>query len=357
MRFIVCFLFVLSASCTSKNTEKIVPINWVEQERIFEDTTSIRAIDLTKEELVFAGSKGVYGYFELNNEEASNYPKIAVKNTGVIDFLGKNPEFRAIEITKSHVFLLSIEKPALLYSYNKATHKTTLVYIEDTEGVFYNSIAFWNEQEGIAMGDPVNGCLSIIITRDGGQHWNKITCDMLPTTVDGEAAFAASDTNIAIVGDKTWIVTGGKKSNVFYSFNKGVTWSIFPTPLVQDSETTGGYSLDFYDDNLGVVYGGDYLKPENNTANIAITEDGGKQWTLIGQNVNQGYKSCVQFVPGSQGNELVALGSSGISYSQDRGVSWKEISKESYLSFRFLNDNTAFASGNNKVDKLTFKRY
>jgi hypothetical protein len=54
--------------------------------------------------------------------------------------------------------------------------------------------------------------------------------------------------------------------------------------------------------------------------------------------------------------ELVALGFSGISYSQDGGAHWQEISKEAYLSFRFLNDSIAFASGKNKVDKLVFKR-
>ena len=30
---------------------------------------------------------------------------------------------------------------------------------------------------------------------------------ILPKTKEGEAAFAASDTNIAIVGDKTWVAT------------------------------------------------------------------------------------------------------------------------------------------------------
>jgi photosystem II stability/assembly factor-like uncharacterized protein len=32
---------------------------------------------------------------------------------------------------------------------------------------------FWNNKEGIAMGDPIADFLSIIVTRDGGNTWNK----------------------------------------------------------------------------------------------------------------------------------------------------------------------------------------
>jgi photosystem II stability/assembly factor-like uncharacterized protein len=356
MRYILCFIVVLSISCKPDSKKERSAISRVETSRIFEDSTSIRAIEVTDDAVAFAGSNGVYGYYKLNDEADSTYPQVIEKNAGTIDFLGNTPAFRAIASTSSHIFLLSIVQPALLYSYDKTTRSTELVYLEDVEGVFYDAMTFWNNQEGIAMGDPVDGCISVIITRDGGASWSKLACDKLPKTADGEAAFAASDTNISVQGTNTWIITGGKKSNVLYSPDKGRTWTLYKTPLVQGAETTGGYSIDFYDDKTGVIYGGDYLKPQENSANIAISQDGGKQWQLLGQNVNQGYKSCVQFVPNSNGMELVALGFSGISYSQDGGAHWKEISKEAYLSFRFLNDSIAFASGKNKVDKLVFKR-
>lgn len=356
MRYIVCFLLVLAVSCKQEVKKYKGHFTAVQTERVFEDSTSIRAIEVDEDAVVFAGSNGVYGYFKLNDKEATTYPSITEKNTGDIDFLGTKPAFRSLATTPSHVFMLSIAQPALLYKYDKVSHNTELVYIEDVEGVFYDAMTFWNEQEGIAMGDPVEGCLSIIMTRDGGQSWTKLDCDAAPAVAEGEAAFAASDTNISVVGDHTWILTGGRKSNVLYSPNKGVSWKLYKIPLLQGGETTGGYSMDFYDAAIGVVYGGDYLNPTDNSANIAITQDGGKNWELVAQNTNQGYKSCVQFVPGSNGNELVALGFSGISYSKDRGETWQELSGESYLSFRFLNDSTAFASGKNKVDKLVFIR-
>jgi photosystem II stability/assembly factor-like uncharacterized protein len=47
------------------------------------------------------------------------------------------------------------------------------------------------------MGDPIADFLSIIVTRDGGNTWNKLPADK-PRTANGEAAFAASNTNIVI---------------------------------------------------------------------------------------------------------------------------------------------------------------
>ena len=94
--------------------------------------------------------------------------------------------------------------------------------------------------------------------------------------MEGEAAFAASDTNIAIVGDQTWVATGGRSSRVLYSSDKGMTWDVFETPIVQGLETTGMYSIDFYDALNGFAIGGDYTKPKSQHSNKIRTKDGGK---------------------------------------------------------------------------------
>jgi len=274
----------------------------------------------------------------------------------VIDFLDKKPAFRSLANTSEAFFMLSIENPALLYRIDKLTGKIDLVYIEQVEGVFYNALTFWNDKEGIAMGDPVDRCLSIIITRDGGASWQKKDCSTIPSTVTGEAGFAASNTNIKVIKDHTWIVTGGLKSRVLYSADKGKKWKLIDTPIQQGTETSGGYTMDFYDINNGIIYGGDYTKTKDAISNIITTIDGGKTWKTSADNKNQGYKSCVQYIPNSNGKELIAIGFTGISYSMDGGDEWKEISNEALLSFRFLNDSVAYAGGKNKLVRLTFHR-
>ena len=106
---------------------------------------------------------------------------------------------------------------------------------------------FFNHYNGIAMGDPTEDCLSIIITNDGGYTWNKIPCEKLPKVADGEAAFAASNTNIKVLGKTVWIATGGTKARVFKSKDFGETWAVFETPIIQGEGPQGIYSIDFAD--------------------------------------------------------------------------------------------------------------
>lgn len=98
--------------------------------------------------------------------------------------------------------------------------------------------------------------------------------------------------------------------------------------------------------------GGDYSKPLENKANKAITTDGGKTFTLVADNQNPNYKSCVQYVPNTLGKEVFAVGKTGISFSNDGGFTWTEVSKEPYYAIQFLDENTAWLSGHQKIGKL-----
>ena len=207
----------------------------------------------------------------------------------------------------------------------------------------------------MAIGDPTDECLSILITRDGGYSWKKLDCSVLPKTMEGEAAFAASNTNIAMVGEYAWIATGGVKSRIFFTPDKGENWEVFDTPIIQGKATNGIYSIDFYDENRGVAMGGDYTDPDNNERNKIITNDGGRTWKLLAEGTGPGYKSCVQFIPGSNAQKMVAVGFTGISVSNDGGNRWKHLSDEGFYTLRFLNDSIAYAAGKGRLARLTFK--
>jgi len=320
----------------------------VEIDTILNDKISIRAIIVDSDKLWYTGDNGQVGFKNIRTTFGIN-KQIQKDNLKL--------EFRSIAKTSKGVFLVNIGNPAILFKINKRNLNEEIVYTENHEKTFYDSMQFWNEQEGIAIGDPTEDCFSILITRDGGTTWNKLSCEDLPKLVEGEAAFAASNTNIIVKGNKAWIVSGGKKARVFYSDDKGKTWKVFDTPIVQGKTMTGIFTADFYNDKIGIIAGGDYEVPLQNSQNKAITTDGGKTWKLIAKNSGFGYASCIQFVPNSKGKGIVTVGATGLQYSSDGGNTWKQLSSDSTLyTIRFLDADTAFAAGKNKIIKIEFKK-
>ncbi|WP_026777617.1 oxidoreductase [Polaribacter sp. Hel_I_88] len=338
---LLILVFLLIISCTKEYVPR--NIDSIEIEEFKMEDTSIRAIiALDENKVAYAGSNGKVGYIIKGK---SILPMTIKYQDSMI------PNFRSIATNDKEFFVLSIGNPALLYKTPITGY--TLVYKEEHEKVFYDSMHFFDDNlHGIAVGDPTENCASIIITTDAGKTWDKLACENLPKFEEGEAFFAASNTNIKTLGSTVWIASGGTKARVLKSDDFGQTWEIFETPIIQGNGPQGIYSIDFADKNNGIIIGGDYSKPLENRANKAITKDGGKTWTLVANNQNPNYKSCVQYVPNTNGKEIFAVGKTGVSFSNDGGVSWADVSDESYYAIQFVDKNTAWLSGNEKIGKM-----
>ena len=336
---------LLLCSCKSQYVNT-TPFTSITIDTLFQDKISIRALALEKDKVWYAADKSRFGFFDLVLKQKKKV-QIPVE---------KSVEFRSIAQTNKFVFILSVANPALLYRVSKEDFSYELVYQEEHEKVFYDSMQFWNDMEGIAIGDPIEGVFSLLKTIDGGKTWEKTPAKLLPKLVDGEAAFAASNTNIVVNGDHTWIVSGGIKARVFYSKDKAKSWSVYNTPIVQGKQMTGIFTADFYDSKTGFISGGNYENLSQNFDNKAQTKDGGTTWELVAQNQGFGYASCVQYVPNSNGKGLVTVGASGLFYSNDGGTSWKQLSNDGSLyTIQFLDLTTAIAAGKNKLIRIQFK--
>lgn len=339
MRILVLLFSFMFLSC--KSTFKVA-----ERKDIILDSVSIRAIMPMNGGVWFGGTNSKAGFLSFQNDSETKIVKLQNEKT----------DFRSIGNNGKDVLLLNAGSPANMYAMSTFGYScaSSLVYSENGEKVFYDSmfIDIWTGF-GIVIGDPTEDCLSILLTEDSGKTWNKIPCANLPKTVDGEAAFAASDTNVKIVNGVIFIISGGKKSRLFKSSDKGKTWEVFNTPIIQGEAMTGAFSMDFYNNKKGMIVGGNYEQQKDNSANKAFTKNGGKTWKLVSVNKSFGYASCVQFMPKSNGKVIYTCGTSGVYYSTNYGKKWHKILEDTdFYTLRFSSDKHIYLAGKNKVTKI-----
>lgn len=310
--------------------------------------SSVRALEVVDAQTIWwAGSEGRYGF---TTDGGQHWTIDSLRLDTLV------PHFRAIAVTQEAVFLLSIASPALLFRSTDQGQNWDLVYREEHPAAFYDAMAFWDQEHGIAMGDPTDGCLSVILTQDGGKHWTKVDCNLLPPTAEGEAAFAASNSNIALFGQQAWLVSGGKKARVFHSPDRGQSWSVYETPIAQGGQMTGIFSADFYDEQQGIIFGGDWNEKDRNSGNKATSKDGGRTWQLLVDGEGPGYQSCIRYLPESEGKALLSCGIPGINYSADAGQSWQKLSQESWYTLRFGPTwQTTWLAGNGKIGRINWQ--
>ena len=258
-------------------------------------------------------------------------------------------DLRAIAATSpTTAHAISIGDSSRVYRTIDGGRTWALRWSATRKGTFLDAIRFWDARHGIAMSDPVGGKLLLIVTSDGGDTWQEIPAERLPSALEGEGGFAASGTCLAVQGESNaWIATGGAASaRVYHSPDRGRTWTVHDTPLRAGVASAGVFSVAFRDTRHGVIAGGDYQKPDLRGRNLATTTDGGHTWTLTDSVTSPaGYRSAVTFVPGTRANTLVAVGLTGTDVSIDDGLSWTSADSTAYNSVAFASPTAGWAVG------------
>jgi len=232
-------------------------------------------------------------------------------------------------------------------------------YRAEAAGVFFDGMAFWDAQHGVAFSDPVEGAFLVVTTDDGGASWRRVPPENIPAPLQGEAGFAASGTAITVHGDRdVWFGTGGASvARVFHSGDRGRTWTVSPTPLPA-GPTAGVFGIAFRDARRGVAVGGDHRRPDEATANVARTIDGGRTWNLVGSAAPAGVRYGVAYSPGAESDALVAVGPSGWGYSRDDGESWALIERSGYNTVAATSDGHAWVGGvGGRISRLRLQEH
>ncbi len=230
-------------------------------------------------------------------------------------------------------------------------------YVMDIDSGFLDCIAFWDDQRGIAYGDAVGDGLFILKTEDGGTTWNRIDPKNLPIPDGNEGGFAASGTCVEVASNGlAWIGTGaGNSPRVLISTDYGNTWEVANTPVVAGS-AAGITSINFWDEDSGIIVGGDLTQPNAYTNNVAVSIDGGSSWEIRPNPVTKGAFYGCDVISFKSRPIALACGPNGIDYSLDLGSTWTNLDTLNYWAIGIMNEGSGWAVGKNgRISKITIE--
>lgn len=268
--------------------------------------TSIRGLSVVTDSIVWVS--GTQGKVGRSIDAGATWEWYSIPDCDTADF-------REIEAFNSEkAVIVSSGEPARIYLTHDGGKNWKRVYYNDTKGIFLDAMDFWNDREGVIVGDPINNLFTILRTNNGGETWEPQTG---PAAEPGEACFAASGTTLrALKGNDFAFASGGTVSR-FFRFN-GSSWHITAWPATQGLPTTGIFSFAFRDGSNGVAIGGDYKDVMQEHRNCLITTDGGRTWNAP-MLAPRGYRTSVEYLDNKR---MIITGPFGSELSGDGGKTW-----------------------------------
>ncbi len=213
--------------------------------------------------------------------------------------------FSAVSATTAYM-VVSMGTKGLYKTTDGAKSWTRQPTAFNDEGSFPDFVHFWNENEGIAVGDSYIGqYLEIYTTNNGGAQWNQVPDADIPA---GSGIYTYnSNESYRIDGNTIYFKTNLGK--ILKSTDKGLHWTTINTPI-----STINFSFSFKDELNGI------LSLNSGTTSYALysTNDGGANWTAI--NTNNYFNNL--YYDHINGVYFSYHANYGMSYSKDNGQSW-----------------------------------
>ncbi len=303
-------------------------------------TSSCRSLSAVSETVAWAGCTG--GRVFHTNDGGTTWVADTIPGAARLDF-------RGIKAFDANTAVVSSAGPAeqgqaRIYRTTDGAKSWTLSWSDSTKGIFLDGLAFWDTKHGFTFSDPIDGKLVILTTDDGGASWQRVNPANIPPVIPGEAAFAASNTQLTTQGDRNaWIASGGgKEARVFRTTDRGRTWEVHGTGL-PGGASAGLFGIAFADARNGLAVGGDYAIARGTDFAIRTT-DGGVTWTR-GLGKPDGATQGLTLVPGSNPVTFVGAGAWGTTMSRDFGASWQHGDTLTAWGLGFASPRTGWVVG------------
>jgi len=206
---------------------------------------------------------------------------------------------------------------------------------------FANVMHFFDDMNGFAQGDAVDGYFELYTTTDGGEIWTRVPEADIPAQIESDEWGITG--NYYAVGDHIWY--GTNKGRIFRSTDKGYTWDVSETTLLGGDGGPATVNNIMFDQMNGIAYKS-YLDV-GFEEQFNVTTDGGVTWTdLFPAGIN--YARYLYHVPGTDNTVIGSAGTPsgsgmGISISYDGGANWEVISEGfSFLASAWLDLETGW---------------
>ncbi|MBU3698925.1 MAG: hypothetical protein FGM33_02790 [Candidatus Kapabacteria bacterium] len=172
-------------------------------------------------------------------------------------------------------------------------------------------INLFDAQTAVAVGNPVGGKLGLARSTNGGTAWAAIAGT--PVALAGESVTPGC---VASHGDAMWF--GTSSGRVFYSLNKGVSWSQASTGLGNVTIV----SLAFRDSSNGIIL---YRPTANGVFRLASTSNGGLNWKAGTADINTTMKVTPVSVLANAGHHVMVCSNGEVYASDNNGVNWQTV--------------------------------
>ncbi len=314
------------------------------QKQNVDTKAGFRGLSVVSEKVIWASGTG--GTVLRTVDGGASWQVLKVPDAEKLDFR----DIEAFDAETAYILSIGTGESSRIYKTADGGKTWKLQFKNTNPKAFFDALAFWDRNNGMAMSDPVDGKYLLLKTTDG-ENWREADSDKMANAKEGEAAFAASGTCLLSQGkNNIFLVSGGNDARVFRSENRGLTWFVAETPMTKGTAGSGIFSIAMLDAKRGVIVGGNYEKPDDITDNLAFTTDGGKTWTLS-KGLN-GYRSGVAYI---DRKTILAVGASGSDLSTDGGRTWKNLDKENYNAVAARSKKAVWAVGaNGLVAKYKF---
>jgi photosystem II stability/assembly factor-like uncharacterized protein len=340
----ILLLFACGNDKPKENISPGVPY-WEAQNSTVE--SSLRGLNAVSGKVAWAsGSKGTV---LRTIDGGTTWENVSIAEADTIDF-------RDVQgFDENTAIVLSAGLPAVIYKTTDGGKSWQQKFFTMKEGTFYDAMDFWDDQNGIAFGDAVDGRLLILKTKDAGETWQELPFEQRPIAKEGQGGFAASGTCLITNGKSdVYIGLGGQEASFFYSYDMGETWNKTITPIQSGESTEGIFSITFKNEREGLIVGGDYRGDSLTRINSAYTIDKGKTWFPIFASLSpKGYRSGAAIMADGL---VLTVGRESCSYYRE-GTSAYALMEGKYYSVSLSKDKkSAYASGpRGTIAKLKFR--